>query len=79
MGPPAAAPPHRYFGLTTFTVEGRQAPALFVVGWLATLVGVGLTGTVAFGIVGLPGALLSLASLFALSIGAWNGVEPQEA
>jgi uncharacterized protein len=67
-GPPAAAP-RRYLGLTSFTVEGRQAPGLFVVGWLATLVGVGLTGTVAFGISGLPGAVLSLASLFALSIG----------
>ena len=60
---------HRYLGLTTFTVEGRQAPGLFVVGWLATLVGVGLTGTVAFGVSGLAGAILSLASLVALSIG----------
>jgi membrane protease YdiL (CAAX protease family) len=68
-GPAAAAPPHRYLGLTSFTVEGRQAPGLFVVGWLATLVGVALTGTVAFGISGLPGAALSLASLLALSIG----------
>ncbi len=56
-------------GLTTFTVEGRSAPALFVVGWLATIVGVGLTATVAFGAPGLAGALLSLASLLALSIG----------
>ena len=68
-GPAAAAPPHRYLGLTSFTVEGRQAPGLFVVGWLATLVGVGLTGTVAFGISGIPGAVLALASLLALSIG----------
>ena len=68
-GPAAAAPPHRYLGLTSFTVEGRQAPGLFVVGWLATLVGVALTGTVAFGISGLPGAAISLASLLALSIG----------
>lgn len=66
---PAAAPTHRYLGLTTFTVQGRRAPALFVVGWLATIVGVGLTGTVAFGVSGLAGAALSLASVFALSIG----------
>ena len=26
-------------GASTFTIEGRSAPALFVVGWLATLVG----------------------------------------
>jgi len=66
---PAGAPSHRYLGLTTFTVEGRRAPALFVVGWLATIVGIGLTGTVAFGVSGLAGAALSLASLFGLSIG----------
>jgi membrane protease YdiL (CAAX protease family) len=68
-GPAPAATPRRYLGLTTFTIEGRRAPALFVVGWLATIVGVGLTGTVAFGVGGLAGAILSLASLLALSIG----------
>ena len=62
-------PAHRYLGLTTFSIEGRQAPGLFVVGWLATLVGVGLTGTVAFGVSGLAGAVLSLASLIALALG----------
>jgi uncharacterized protein len=70
--PDGAAPPDvatRYLGLTTFTIEGRQAPGLFVVGWLATIVGVGLAGTVAFGVPGLAGAVLSLASLFALSLG----------
>jgi membrane protease YdiL (CAAX protease family) len=35
------APPARP-GLTTFTIEGRAAPGLFVVGWLATLAGLGL-------------------------------------
>jgi len=67
-----AAPPertHRYLGLTTFTVEGRQAPALFVVGWVATLIGIALTGTVAFGASGLAAAALSLASSLALSVG----------
>ncbi len=34
-GAPAPARP----GASTFTIEGRSAPALFVVGWLATLVG----------------------------------------
>jgi uncharacterized protein len=65
---PDEAPP-RYLGLTTFSLEGRRAPALFVVGWLATLVGVALTATVAFGVPGLAGAVLSLASLLALSVG----------
>jgi membrane protease YdiL (CAAX protease family) len=68
-GPLPATPAHRYLGLTTFSIEGRQAPALFVVGWLATIIGVGLTATVAFGATGLAAAVLSLASSLALSIG----------
>jgi uncharacterized protein len=68
-GPAVDAASHRFLGLTTFSIEGRRAPGLFVVGWLATIVGVGLTGTVAFGVSGLAGATLSLASLFALSAG----------
>jgi membrane protease YdiL (CAAX protease family) len=35
--PPAPSRP----GLTTFTIEGRSAPALFVVGWLASILGGG--------------------------------------
>jgi membrane protease YdiL (CAAX protease family) len=67
-GAPAAAP-SRSLGLTVFSLEGRRAPGLFVVGWLATLVGLALTATVAFGVPGLPGAVLSLVSLLALSVG----------
>ena len=66
---PSEPPARRYLSLTTFTIEGRQAPGLFVVGWLATLVGIGLTATVALGIPGLPGLVLSLGSLVALSSG----------
>jgi membrane protease YdiL (CAAX protease family) len=29
-------------GLSTFTIEGRAAPALFVIGWLASILGAGL-------------------------------------
>ena len=29
-------------GLSTFTIEGRAAPGLFVVGWLASIAGLGL-------------------------------------
>jgi membrane protease YdiL (CAAX protease family) len=68
-GPAGSGPAPRHLGLTTFTIEGRQAPALFVVGWLATLIGVALTAIVAFGAPGLGGAIISLASLFALSLG----------
>jgi membrane protease YdiL (CAAX protease family) len=68
-GPSAAEPARPALGLTNFTIEGRRAPALFLVGWLATLIGVGLTATVAFGVPGLAGAVLSLVSLVALSLG----------
>ena len=37
---PALGPP---LGLFRFAIEGRRAPALFVTGWLATLVGGGIT------------------------------------
>ena len=36
-GPPAV----ERLGASTFTIEGRQAPALFVVGWLASVLGLG--------------------------------------
>lgn len=64
---PAQAP--RTPGLFRFSVEGRRAPALFVSGWLGTLVGVGL------GVVGLLAApslvtgLLLLAALALLTVG----------
>jgi membrane protease YdiL (CAAX protease family) len=65
--PVPASPP--YLGLTTFTVEGRKAPGLFVVGWLATLVGAGLWAIRAAGITGLPGAVVLLVALLAVSAG----------
>jgi membrane protease YdiL (CAAX protease family) len=43
-GPPStpeAPPPPGRPGSGTFTIEGRQAPALFVIGWLASLLGLG--------------------------------------
>jgi membrane protease YdiL (CAAX protease family) len=40
--PDGVLPPAGYRpGASTFTIEGRSAPALFVVGWLATIVGLG--------------------------------------
>lgn len=64
---PASIP--RRLGLTTFTVVGRRAPALFVVGWLASLIGAGLVGIVAFGVSGLAGQVLWLLGLFTLTVG----------
>ncbi|HEX2755024.1 MAG TPA: type II CAAX endopeptidase family protein [Candidatus Limnocylindrales bacterium] len=40
-GPEEPPPPSRP-GLTTFTIEGRAAPGLFVVGWLASISGLAL-------------------------------------
>ncbi|HYK95349.1 MAG TPA: type II CAAX endopeptidase family protein [Candidatus Dormibacteraeota bacterium] len=66
---PAVEPPPHALGLTAFTIAGRQAPGLFVVGWLATLVGAGLIGIVAFGITGLAGGVLFLFGLLGASVG----------
>jgi membrane protease YdiL (CAAX protease family) len=62
--PPAAGPP----GSGTFTIEGRHAPGLFVVGWLAALAGAGLSvvgvlagsGATAVWLVGVGVALLAI-------------------
>jgi membrane protease YdiL (CAAX protease family) len=72
---PEEAPEHtptpepRVFGLTTFTIEGRRAPALFVVGWLATFVGGGLATLTLFGIPGVAGTILWLVGLALAAIG----------
>jgi hypothetical protein len=63
---PGAARP---ISLTTFTIEGRRAPALFVVGWLGTLVGGGLAVIALLGVGGLAGTLLWVAALLASSAG----------
>ena len=65
----AAPPPSRPLGLTTFTIEGRRAPALFVVGWLGVLVGIGLLAIGLAGGTGLAADVLSLAASAALSLG----------
>jgi hypothetical protein len=40
-GAVAAGPPNRP-GASTFTIEGRASPALFVIGWLASLLGLAI-------------------------------------
>jgi hypothetical protein len=40
--PPPASPPPARPGITTFTIEGRAAPGLFVVGWLAAISGIAI-------------------------------------
>jgi uncharacterized protein len=56
-------------GLTTFTIEGRTAPALFVVAWLGILLGGGITFVGIFATPGVPGGILFLVGLGLLSFG----------
>jgi len=67
--PPPAASPHERFGLTTFVLDGRQAPALFVVGWVATVAGIALLTITLLGVAGLAALVLSMAGFGALSVG----------
>lgn len=67
---PAAARP----GLSTFTIEGRAAPGLFVVGWLATIAGVGL---VLIGLLAPSGLFLYFLGPLLLAIGFISGAGNQ--
>jgi membrane protease YdiL (CAAX protease family) len=67
--PDATAPePPARPGTRTFTIEGRAAPALFVIGWLATLAGGGLL-FIAFQAAGTVQSVLLIAALVLLSLG----------
>jgi len=59
----------RSLGLTDFRLEGRQAPALFVTGWAATIAGVALSSIALMGAAGLPGAILWFTAFVGLSAG----------
>lgn len=63
-------------GASTFTIEGRQAPALFVIGWLATLIG---GGTVAIALLsgGEAAPFLLVGGLIVLAIGLIAGAGSQ--
>ncbi|HUG28969.1 MAG TPA: type II CAAX endopeptidase family protein [Candidatus Limnocylindria bacterium] len=65
----AGTRPARPFGLSTFTIEGRRAPALFVVGWLATFVGGGIAGVTLLGIPGPAGVILWVIGLAVATLG----------
>lgn len=67
--PAPAAPATRALGLTAFTMEGRHAPALFVVGWLATLLGGGFVAIRMLGVVGGMGLVLWYGGLALATIG----------
>jgi membrane protease YdiL (CAAX protease family) len=67
--PVAPAEPPTRLGASTFTIEGRSAPALFVVGWLATVMGFGIVivGVLSSG--GGAGLALVVVGLLLLSVG----------
>ena len=68
-GQPAPPTPSTRPGASTFTIEGRSAPALFVVGWLATIIGLGSLAVAVLG-GGNPAApILAIVGLIVLSLG----------
>lgn len=66
---PSGERPRHPLGLTVFTLEGRAAPALFLVGWLATLIGLGGTVIAAVGGSGVAGVILFAVATALLTIG----------
>jgi membrane protease YdiL (CAAX protease family) len=69
---PAAGPP----GTSTFTIEGRAAPGLFVVGWLATISGAAIS-VISFLAGPTVAPVLLLVGLVILSIGLIAGAGAQ--
>ena len=76
-GPGASEVQPPRLGASTFTIEGRSAPGLFVVGWIASLVGLGMA------VIGLlsgrstAAVILILLGLVVLSIGLIAGAGSQ--
>jgi uncharacterized protein len=75
--PPFQTPPPSRPGASVFTIEGRAAPGLFVVGWLASILGLGIT---LIGLLsgGAPAASwLFIAGLLILGVGLVAGAGAQ--
>jgi membrane protease YdiL (CAAX protease family) len=68
-GPGPTAPRSAPIGSSTFTIEGRTVPALFVVGWLASLLGFGLVVVAVLAGGGPPSLGLIIVGLVLLSVG----------
>ena len=64
-------------GTSTFTIEGRAAPALFVIAWLAGLLGLGLTIVALLGGGGLGPGILLIVGMSLLAIGLVTGAGSQ--
>ncbi|MEX1171064.1 MAG: type II CAAX endopeptidase family protein [Chloroflexota bacterium] len=79
MIPPPSDDPTPRPGTSTFTIEGRSAPALFVVGWLATLLGLGAVAValLAGGSGSAASPILLIAGLILLAVGLVSGAGSQ--
>jgi uncharacterized protein len=75
--PPESPEPPQRPGASTFTIEGRAAPGLFVLGWLATLLGLGAIVVAAMSGPGGPGTILLIGALIVLSVGLVAGAGGQ--
>jgi membrane protease YdiL (CAAX protease family) len=64
-------------GASTFTIEGRAAPGLFVVGWMATLIGIGAIFVAVMSGGGTAAQWLLVGGLVVLSVGLVAGAGGQ--
>jgi membrane protease YdiL (CAAX protease family) len=64
-------------GAGTFTIDGRQAPALFVIGWLATIGGIVMLAIALLSGGGTASRVLLLGGLVVLSLGLVAGTGSQ--
>jgi membrane protease YdiL (CAAX protease family) len=75
--PPDTPDPVQRPGASTFTIEGRAAPGLFVLGWLATLLGLGVILVAAMSGPSGPSPILLLTGMLVLSVGLVAGAGAQ--
>ncbi len=68
-GPTGGDNPSPRPGVRTFSLEGRAAPGLYLIGWLASIVGIGLVVVASMAGGGPAAVVLLFAGLLALSVG----------
>jgi membrane protease YdiL (CAAX protease family) len=76
LWPEPTDPPPGRPGASIFTIEGRAAPGIYLVGWLATVIGLGLV-LVGIRAAGGPGGIIFIAGLLSLGVGLVAGAGSQ--
>ena len=76
-GLPTPEPPAGPPGLATFSLEGRSAPALYLVGWVGTLVGLGVVVVSILAAGGSAAPWLFLAGLVLVTLGLLSATGSQ--